>query len=397
MFALDCLIFDIILPANARPSAAQVTEGLGGEEVAQKRLILDVDLDLPQLEAEISPSFLLRRRGERRILVVDEAGGPLRQDPRTQAVVARDLRAEKDRLANLIAKSGARIGRMGAFGTWGEAAVVARTGRDLRAVLLLGWALDPTLDLDGRQRAQQLSQREFEAKLAAFEKRLDELDDATVLARVPPATLEKRGSVLAGTEELLVVHALSDRDGSWDIRKSYELEKRVAATDLFARIVGARQPVVPPAPPEPPAPPPAAVAETPKPLGPPLRAIDSGGRIVLVIPAERFDSDTITALGRRPLDVITAKDPIAGGQRERIDQHGCGFVAPLAFLSEVFLEGKPLDRRRFETEAAVVGPARALEAHLPRYGAVRVIDLGGKRWVTSELNGDPAAVVALAG
>jgi hypothetical protein len=398
MLSLDSLIFDIILPATARPTPEQLVEGLGGEAVAKSRMVLDVDLDVPQLEQEISPTFLLRKRGDRRLLIVGE--GPLRENPRTQAIVAKDLRPEKDRLVSLVDKMGARIGRMGAFGTWGDAVIVCRSPRDLRAVLLLGWALDPVTDLEGRRRGQQLSQREFELKLASFEKRLDELDDAAILARVPPATVEKKGPKDA---ELLVVSALSDRDGSWDIRKSYELEKRVAALDLFSRIPGAKQSIIAPeaepapaaAPaeaPKAPEPPP----EPPKPAGPPIRAAEIGSRIVLVVPPERLDSDTITALGKRPIDVLTSKDAVTGKQRDNIHQHGAGFIAPLEFLSEVFIEGKPLDRKRFEAEAQTAADGvRTLEAHLPRFGAVRILDKGGKRWITSETTADAAALLAL--
>ena len=83
MFPVDSLVFDLIFPATARPTPEQVNAGLGGEDVAQARMIVDIDLDLPQIEAEISPTFLLRRRGERRVWIVDEQGGPLRQNQRT--------------------------------------------------------------------------------------------------------------------------------------------------------------------------------------------------------------------------------------------------------------------------------------------------------------------------
>jgi hypothetical protein len=363
MFPLDSLVMDLIFPA-------------------QQRAIIDVDLDLPQIEAEISPTFLLRRRGERRIFIVDEQ--PLRQSPRSQPIVARDLRPERERLARTVEKTGARLGRLGAFGAWGDAVVVARSPRDLRAVALLSWALDPTVDLDGRRRASQLGQREFELKLASFDKRLDELDDATILARVPPASLEKRGPREA---PIYVVSVLSDRDGSWDVRKSYELEKRLGAVELFSRIPGAKQTIAPAEPEPPPAaaaePPPAP--EPPRPQGPPISAADVGGRVILRIPADRLDSETVTALGKRPLDALAAHDPVGRRERHDIEERGCGFVAPLAFLSEVFVEGKPLDRKRFAEESVEVAGGRALEAHLPRYGAVWVLELDGKRWVTSEL------------
>src|SRR5688500_7811893 len=157
MFPLDSLVMDLIFPATARPTPEQVHDGLGGEEVAAARTIIDVDLDLPQIEAEISPTFLIRRRGERRGFIVDE--NPLRESPRSQPIVARDLRPERERLARTVEKTGARLGRLGAFGAWGDAAIVARSPRDLRALALLSWALDPTVDMDGRRRAAQLNQR----------------------------------------------------------------------------------------------------------------------------------------------------------------------------------------------------------------------------------------------
>jgi hypothetical protein len=405
MLSLDSLVFDLILPSTARPTPEQVVEALGGEDIAKTRAILDVDLDVPQIEAEISPTFLLRRRGDRRILVVAE--GPLRENPRSQPVVAKDLRPEKARLVELVQATGARIGRLGAFGAWGDGVIVCRSARELRAVLLLSWGLDPFIDLDGRKRGQQLSQREFEMKLAAFEKRLDELDDKVILGRVPPASLERVGPKDA---ELLVVSVLSDKDGSWDLRKSYELEKRVGALDQFSRIAGARQAIVAaaesdtapptaqaaPAPPPTSPPPPPEPPEPPRPVGPPIQAVELGKRVILVIPAERLDSDTVTALGKRALDILGPKDTVTGKQRDQIDQAGSGFIAPLEFLSEVFIEGKPLDKKRFEAEAQPAGEGiRALEAHLPRYGTVRILERGGKRWITSETGGDASALLAL--
>ena len=388
MFAPDSLVMDIIFPATARPTPQQVTDGLGGEDIAKSRAIVDIDLDLPQVETELSPTFLVRKRGDRRIFIVDDASPPLRKSPRTEPIVARDLRPERDRLAKLVELTGAKIGRLGAFGAWGDAVVVTRSARDLRGIMLLGWALDPTTDLDGRRRAGQLNKREFEMKLASFEKRLEELPDEMILARVPPARLERRG-------DLIIVDVLEPLSGHWDLRKSYELEKRVAAVELFARIPGARV-----AEPEPPPPPPAAEppepAPPPAPVGPPITAAEVDGRLVLLIPGERFGIETITALGKRQLDFLDGKDRLTGRQRDRLHEQGGGFVAPLAFLSEVFVDGKPLDKRRFEAEAKPVAPGvRVLDAHLPRFGAVRIVERNGSRWITSEVAADPAAVLAI--
>jgi hypothetical protein len=424
---MDTPVIDLIYGADAQPTPESMIEALGGEAAAATRMILDVDLDAPQYETDISPTIMLRRRGERRLIIVDEQAQPMRKNPRTEPIIAKDLRPERDRLAAIVEKTGARLGRLGSFGSWGEAAIVVRQPVDLRAILLLGWALDPATDVDGRRRASQLSQKEFEEKLTAYPRRLEELDDLAILSRVPPATLTRKGT-------LLIVDVLSDRDGSWDVRKSYELEKRVAATDLFARIPGARVPVPaseaseqrptvsmramtpPPVAAEPapaaarvetpaaraptaPSPPPVAEPPAPpKPAGPPIVAAELAGRLILRLPAERFDTDAIGLLSKKSVDIVGAADRLSGAQKDQMHRDGYGFVAPLAFLSEVFVEGKPLDKKRLEAEGRP-GPdgTRVLEVHLPRFGPVLLVDGGpGQRWVTSETAGDVAALLAIA-
>ncbi|MBI4511918.1 MAG: hypothetical protein HY698_19955 [Deltaproteobacteria bacterium] len=394
MLAIDSLVLDVILSAKAPPPSVDVlVAALGGEEVAKERLLVDPDRNLPQYEMEISPTVPLRRRGERRLLVIDEATAPMRTSPRTDPIVPRDLRPERERLIQLVEALGARIGRMNAFGTVGDAVIVTRSARDLRGLMLLGWVLDPTTDLDGRQRATPLSQKEFELKFGSFEKRLEEVSDEVILSRVEPAHLERRG-------DLLIVDVLSDIDGSWDIRKSYDLETRVAALDLFARIPGARaviqEPAQRPAVSKAPAPPPSE--EPPSKPSPPIVARELAGRVILVIPEERLDLDTVSGLGQRHVDVLRPFDQVPGPLKDRIHQQGCGFIAPLAFLSEVFLEGKPLDRKRFAAEATEIAPSvRGLTAHLPRFGPVLVVEASGKRYMTSELTLDIPALMSLLG
>ena len=392
MFPIDSLVLDLLFPADTKLTAQHLIEGLGGEDVLKTRTVVDPDVEIPEYEMEVSPTVPLRRRGERRLLVVDAAVAPLRKNPRTDPIVAKDLRPERDRLVRLVQVTGARLGRMYAFGTWGDAVVVTRTARDLRGLMLLSWALDPTTDLEGRRRATPLNQAEFEEKLRSFDKRLDELDDAQIALRVAPVRADKLGA-------LLVVDLLSDRDGSWDIRKSYEVEKRVAALESFARIPGAKvvsnEPAQPAAAPPPPPPEPKAAPPPPVPAGPPITAVTLDDRVILKIPGERFDLDVARALGMKNLEALRSSDPVNGRTRDHIHEKGCGFVAPLSFLSEVFVEGKPLDKRRFEAESQTDDGARVLEAHLPRFGPVKVVEVQGKRWVTSEVGLPLARLLAL--
>ena len=294
---------------------------------------------------------------------------------------------------------GARIGRLGAFGTWGDAVIVTRVGARpaRRAAPRLG-ARSASPIVDGRRRGQQLSQREFELKLASFEKRLDELDDAAILARVPPAILEKRGPRGPSSSSC---RCSPTATGAGTSARATSSRSASPPSTSSRGIPGASSRSSPPTPSRPPRPPtrrrrrprrPSRPSRSARRSAPPRSARASSSSF----PAERLDSDTITALGKRPLDVLTSKDAVTGKQRDHIHQHGAGFIAPLEFLSEVFIEGKPLDRKRFEAEAQTGADGlRTMEAHLPRFGAVRILETGGKRWITSETKGDAAALLAL--
>jgi len=386
MLALDSLVIDLIFEADAELDAEKLATALGGRDVAASRKILDPDLQDPRFEMELSPSMPFRRRGERRLMIIDDSVAPMRKDPATEWKVPLDLRPEMERLVAACEAAPVRVGRLSALGAWGDAVIVARSARDLRGVALILWALDPMVDIDGRRRARQLSQAEFEQKLMAYDKRLDELDEPEILANLGPARFARRG-------DLLVVDVLED-DGTWDVRKSIALEQALAAVDRFSRIPGARIAAAPPPVERPaPAPPPEPTAPPVPDDSPPLAVAEIGGRVVLVFPRERFDLDTAAALGKKDWGtVIRAVDKLPGAVRDRLHRDGAGFVAPLEFLSEVFLDGTPLSRPRFDAAAQVVAEGiRALEVHFPRFGPVVLLDLPGRgRFVTSELAAAPA-------
>lgn len=117
--------------------------------------------------------------------------------------------------------------------------------------------------------------------------------------------------------------------------------------------------------------------------------------MVLRVPAGRWSLDVATALGQRHTDVLSSQDPISGKLRDKIHHEGCGFVAPLEFLSEVFIDGRPLDRRRFDAEARDAAGLKILEAHLPRFGPVLVLTQGTRRFVTSEVALAPDRIAPL--
>ncbi len=389
MLALDSLVTDLIFKQAAQLDQHSLIDALGGVEAAKLKKLLDPDMLDPRMEMELSPSMPFRRRGERRLMIIDDAH-PLREDPQ-DPIVAVDLRPAKEALIAICETLPVRLGRLFALGAWGDAVLVARTAQDLRAICLLSWALDPTVDVAGKRRASQLSKSEFEAKIMAYEKRLEELDEKEILAGLGGGvTFERRG-------ELLVIDVL-EADGSWDQRKSMVMEMQLAATERFSLIAGAPSApriearttaVAAPAAPPPPA--------APEPAGPPLATAEIGGRVVIIFPAERFDLDVAAALGKRDWDqVIRSIDGLPGSMRDRIQRDGAGWVAPLEFLSEVFIDGKPLSKPAFEAGArAVNGGVRELEVHFPRFGAVMLLDVPGKGRFVSSVKDHTDDVVAL--
>jgi hypothetical protein len=386
MLALDSLVTDLIFASQPIGQEA-LQAALAGKDQDPSFTLLDPDRLDPRVEMELSPSMPFRRRGERRLLMVDGSVAPMRKEP-DEPLVPLDLRPAKDALIALCEALPIKLGRLFALGSWGDAVLVARSARDLRGICLIPWALDPLVDVDGKRRAAQLSQPEFEAKILAFDKRLDELDEKEILGRIQGATFERRG-------DLLSVDVL-EPDGTWDLRKSLVLEAQLAAMDRFSLIPGA-----PSAPPAPAAPArsaaatrPAAAAATrpaearpaPAPAGPPLAVHEIEGTVVLMFPAERFDLDVAAALGKRDWDaVVRSSDKMPGVLRDRLHRDGGAWVAPLEFLSEVFVDGKPLSRPFFDDNARPVREGvRALDVHFPRFGPAVLLDVPGLgRYVTS--------------
>jgi hypothetical protein len=109
-----------------------------------------------------------------------------------------------------------------------------------------------------------------------------------------------------------------------------------------------------------------------------------------VFPPERFDLDVAAALGKGDWSAILRRtDKVTSATRDKIHRAGAAWVAPLEFLSEVFVEGKPLTRPGFDQGARQIKDGvRALDVHFPRFGPVTLIDVAGKgRFVTSLVDG----------
>src|SRR4051812_20763035 len=144
---LDSLVTDLMFQANAQIDQKTLIDGLGGEDALQTKQLLDVDRLDPRAEMELSPSMPFRRRGERRLMIIDDKTITPREDPQTDPLIKADLRPAKEALIATVAALPVRLGRLFALGAWGDAVLVGRSMRDLRGISLLPWALDPQVDL----------------------------------------------------------------------------------------------------------------------------------------------------------------------------------------------------------------------------------------------------------
>jgi hypothetical protein len=399
---LDSLVTDLIFQSSSAIDQKALIDGLGGQAALEAKQLLDVDRLDPRAEMELSPSMPFRRRGERRLMVIDDQAITPRPDPQADSWIKNDLRPAKEALIAICAALPVRLGRLFALGSWGDAVLVTRSVRDLRAICMLPWALDPQVDLDGKRRQTPLSQKEFEAKIMAYEKRLEELDDPQIIAGLSGGSFERRG-------DLVIVDVL-EPDGTWDQRKSLVMETQLAAIDRFSMIPGApaqprpsERPTRSIRPPSEGGASPGAASQArpaapvaparPEPKGPPLSARELDGKVVLVFPAERFDLDVAAALGKRDWDqVVRRSDNLTGSVRDTIQRDGAGWIAPLEFLSEVFVEGKPLTKAEFEKASTTSDGVRSLDVHFPRFGPVTLLEITGKgRFVTSLDSAERAA------
>ncbi len=397
--SIDSLVTDLMFQSNSAIDQQKLIEGLGGQEVLETKQLLDVDRLDPRAEMELSPSMPFRRRGERRLMIIDDKVITPREDPQADPLVKGDLRPAKEALIATAQVLPIRLGRLFALGSWGDAVIVARTARDLRGIALLPYALDSQVDVDGKRRQTPLSQKEFETKILAFEKRLEELDDEQIIAGLSGVTFERRG-------DLVIVDVL-EADGTWDQRKSMLLETQLAAMDRFSLLPGAPQPKGPapdkkaeaPAAKAAPKPEPKKEEPKPEPKGPPLSAKEVDGAVVLVFPPERFDLDVAAALGKRDWDqVVRRSDNLTGAMRDKIQRDGASWIAPLEFLSEVFTEdGKPLTKAEFERDSQKADGLKSLDVHFPRFGPVTLVEIAGKGRFVTTVSGAELAAKLVAG
>src|SRR4051812_11119654 len=136
MLQLDSIVTDLMFQASAAIDQKTLIDGLGGEDVLTNKQLLDVDRLDPRAEMELSPSMPFRRRGERRLMIIDDKATTPREDPAADPLIKADLRPFKEALISIVETLPIRLGRIFALGGWGDAVIITHSLKDLRGISL---------------------------------------------------------------------------------------------------------------------------------------------------------------------------------------------------------------------------------------------------------------------
>src|SRR5678816_4139288 len=115
--SLDSLVTDLMFQSSAAIDQKALIEGLGGQDALTTKQLLDVDRLDPRAEMELSPSMPFRRRGERRLMLIDDQAITPRPDPQADSWIKSDLRPAKEALIASCQQLPTRLGRLFALGS----------------------------------------------------------------------------------------------------------------------------------------------------------------------------------------------------------------------------------------------------------------------------------------
>src|ERR1041385_6924513 len=101
---IDSIVTDLMFQANAAIDQKTLIEGLRGGAALEAKQLLDVDRLDPRAEMELSPSMPFRRRGERRLMIIDDQAITPRADPQTDSMIRSDIRPAKEALIAICQK-----------------------------------------------------------------------------------------------------------------------------------------------------------------------------------------------------------------------------------------------------------------------------------------------------
>src|ERR1700759_5824817 len=117
--SLDSLVTDLMFQSSAAIDQKALIDGLGGQDALESKQLLDVDRLDPRAEMELSPSMPFRRRGERRLMIIDDQAITPRPEPQADPWIKSDLRPFKETLIEACQKLPVRLGRPVALGSRG--------------------------------------------------------------------------------------------------------------------------------------------------------------------------------------------------------------------------------------------------------------------------------------
>src|ERR1044071_5046082 len=109
---LDSLVTDLMFQSSAAIDQKTLIDGLGGQEALEGKQMLDVDRLDPRAEMELSPSMPFRRRGERRLMIIDDQAITPRADPQADSMIRSDIRPAKEALVAICQHLPVRLGRL---------------------------------------------------------------------------------------------------------------------------------------------------------------------------------------------------------------------------------------------------------------------------------------------
>ena len=127
-----------------------------------------------------------------------------------------------------------------------------------------------------------------------------------------------------------------------------------------------------------------------------LKTATLADEFLIVYSENQFDLDLAAAFGKKDWDtVLRTVGGISGQDRDKVYGKGAHFLAPLEFLSEVFIDGTPLSKPYFEEHCEGHDAGRSLQIHYPRFGPALLLELADKRRFVCSILNQPEATFKL--
>jgi hypothetical protein len=341
VFPKGALYFDLIFPTP--PSSQALAQVLG--KAVQMFGAVEAD---EEIERKL-PRLPIMKPTDRRLLLGQVVGTSLVE-------ASPDLKTFLQLMLGLIDRTGARVGTVGAWGDPGFFGAASKDRNDLAALALMGWVDASEYDLNFGTTGPK----------ATRDQKLAEIPDK--YKKIVEAKLEGQlGAMAVGPYHLL---DLLGKLGGYTPEEHKDWLKRCFVAFKIASA---------------PPPPPKAAEPPPEPPKAPIRAAELDGKPVLLVPKERFGVSTFEGIAKGRLEILHKIDQVPGRVQEEVARKRVPFLAELPSLTELFYEGRPLDKSAASKLLEPVSDGYAtFVAQMPRFGRVRVIGRGDSWWFFSD-------------